>query len=171
VSEHHPTASELERYVIGAQAPDEAQKIETHVAGCASCATALAREAQLEVKLQEVARTSPPVAIRDHRAARRVAIVGALGVLAAAAALLVIPFAGSPEERGDPDPGIVGVSPAPDAVSVNPDAELTQISGIACIDPASATECTRDAHRRGLAVMYPTIQVPHYEYAAADQLR
>lgn len=166
--EDHPTASELERYVIGADTPEDASKIEAHVAICATCATALAGEAALELKLQEVARTTPPTSI--HGRARRVAIVGGLSVLACAAVLLLIPFA-TPAEQPPPDEPtpIIGVSRDP--ILPDPVSARTDVAGIACINPRTEAECKQTSRRRGLAVIYPTTQVPRYEYAAADQLK
>jgi hypothetical protein len=47
--------ADLEKYVMGALAPERTGRLEAHVAECETCALALAREAQLEVALEAVA--------------------------------------------------------------------------------------------------------------------
>jgi len=51
----HPSTSVFELYVIGALPGDDAAWLEAHVADCPSCSERLAREALLEVKLNEAA--------------------------------------------------------------------------------------------------------------------
>jgi len=175
VTDEHPTASELERYVIGAHESADALRLETHVARCATCATALAREARIELKLQEVARV-PVLPIEDPRRGRRVAVLGGIAVLACSAALVLFgSWRAAPQEQPDEArPFIATHSPHRNVEDARTEPEPERAprspSGIACIEPAYVKQCMRDAHRRGLAVIEPTIQVPRYEYAAADQL-
>lgn len=50
----HVTQEELQRYVLDALEPHEAEEVEAHVASCPRCAAALKTEARVEVALQEV---------------------------------------------------------------------------------------------------------------------
>lgn len=50
----HVTQEELQRYVLDAVDPHEAEAVEEHVASCPRCAAALQTEARVEVALQEV---------------------------------------------------------------------------------------------------------------------
>ena len=50
----HVTQQELQRYVLDALEPHEAEALEVHVASCPRCAAALQTEARVEVALQEV---------------------------------------------------------------------------------------------------------------------
>lgn len=50
----HLTQQELQRYVLDALPPHEAEALEAHVASCPRCAAALQTEARVEVALQEV---------------------------------------------------------------------------------------------------------------------
>jgi anti-sigma factor RsiW len=59
----HLTPEELEQYVIGALEPAAVSAVEGHVAGCEACATALRREARLELGLAEVAALHPTATV------------------------------------------------------------------------------------------------------------
>lgn len=61
MSINHLPQPDLALYVLGTLEPTETARLEEHVAVCASCAAALAAEAQLEVQLQLVV----PVALRE----------------------------------------------------------------------------------------------------------
>lgn len=50
----HVTQEELQRYVLDALEPHEADAVEAHVASCPRCAAALQTEARIEVALQDV---------------------------------------------------------------------------------------------------------------------
>lgn len=50
----HVTQEELQRYVLDALEPHEAEAVEAHVTSCPRCAAALQAEARVEVALQDV---------------------------------------------------------------------------------------------------------------------
>jgi ferric-dicitrate binding protein FerR (iron transport regulator) len=83
----HATREELELYVLGAVDGGRAEALEAHCAACDACAAALAREAQLEIAFEQVARVAarPAVLARPLRAAA----YGAAGVVAMAAAAVL----------------------------------------------------------------------------------
>ena len=61
MSTNHLPRQDLALYVLGELEPAATARLEEHVARCASCAEALASEAQLEMKLQNVM----PAALRE----------------------------------------------------------------------------------------------------------
>ena len=84
MSREHATSAELELYVLGALAGEQAERVEAHCVRCAACAAALAGEARLETAFEQVA-------VRSTRASTarttRAAAYGAAGLLAMAAAV------------------------------------------------------------------------------------
>jgi anti-sigma factor RsiW len=95
----HPSAEQLELYVIDALSEGESLTIELHVSECAACAAALAREARIEGALDVlaahvVARESAvgaerrPLAARSPRATLRLA--GGIGAALAMAACALL---------------------------------------------------------------------------------
>ena len=84
MSTEHATSAELELYVLGALAGEQADRVEAHCVRCAACAAALAGEARLETAFEQVA-------VRSTRASTarttRAAAYGAAGLLAMAAAV------------------------------------------------------------------------------------
>jgi hypothetical protein len=84
MSREHATSAELELYVLGALAGEQAERVEAHCVQCAACAAALAGEARLETAFEQVAVRSTRVStVRATRAAA----YGAAGLLAMAAAV------------------------------------------------------------------------------------
>ena len=169
MSDNHPSLGDLEHYVIGALEVDAALVLENHVASCAMCAAALAQEARLEVALHQIARAPTPLHAAARRSRTTLAVAGAMAVLACAAALLVVLGRSEDEmvdRRGDSQPA------ARHEVSV-PRHETTPTydATVSCLEPDGYDRCVREAHRRGLVVTRPTINVPRYEYVAAEQLR
>jgi len=171
VIDHHPTAVHLEHYVIGALDAADAVALEEHVARCSVCADALAREARLEVAIREVARAPTPLRDRSERRSRiPLAMGGALAMLASAAALVLMvrPANKGAEQSlldtGAGQPAIGRPAPRPDPA---PGSEATH----RCLDTEDLGRRIQTAHHRGLAVTYPIVDVPRYEYTAAEQLR
>jgi anti-sigma factor RsiW len=50
----HATTFEFEQYVSDALAPEQSERLERHCDGCDSCASALAKEARLELSLRKL---------------------------------------------------------------------------------------------------------------------
>jgi hypothetical protein len=93
MSDTHPSQDDLALYVMGALDGEPAARLEAHVPTCAACASALAREARLEVALHDVgASLAEPRGSRSGRATRplgRAAIVAVGFSVAIAAGYLV----------------------------------------------------------------------------------
>jgi hypothetical protein len=80
----HVAAIDLERFARGELTGDALAAFETHVAGCATCGEALAREARLELALFELgSRQAVPRAPRWRPVVRAVATVAALAAVVA----------------------------------------------------------------------------------------
>jgi len=102
----HARPEELELYVLGALEREAVSRLEGHVRGCSSCALALAGEARAEVTLRELVpavRRAPAKVVRlpDRRPAAAPRRSGGWsGVMAAAAAIVVVWAMGSPRSTG-----------------------------------------------------------------------
>jgi hypothetical protein len=83
----HVTPEELELYVLGAVESRQAEAVEGHCASCQRCSEALAREAQLEIAFEQVAKQSARSSVRGRPL--RAAAYGAAGVVAMAAAAVL----------------------------------------------------------------------------------
>lgn len=141
MSSHHPHPETFEAWVLGALAPHDAHALETHVAGCTPCAQALAREAQLELRLHHVGTAAPPavpVAPLRH-IPQPLVVLGGLAALAAAVLALV---------RVDPPP---------------PPERAPQVA--LCQDPGSAADCVARAHFDGVVAVGPgnALEIPRYD--------
>lgn len=79
----HGTAADFEAYVTRCSDETQVSALESHVAACAECSAALAREARLDLSLYEVARA--PAVPTSHRFRW-----AAGGIAALAAGLLAI---------------------------------------------------------------------------------
>jgi hypothetical protein len=104
MGEVHLSASELELFVIGALGNARAAAVEAHVGACERCAAALAREARVEMTLDEIANAavtrdlsaprpaakSTGLAPRKPRPAARSLAITAAGSLSLAAAVLLL---------------------------------------------------------------------------------
>jgi ferric-dicitrate binding protein FerR (iron transport regulator) len=114
----HATREELELYVLGAIEGGPAEAVEAHCACCPRCAEALAREAQLEMAFEQVARQTP----RSTRRARplRAAAYGAAGVVAMAAAA-VLWFGRAPLPAGEGTSAASGQASAMDGAILDSD--------------------------------------------------
>lgn len=146
----HLSPDDLVAYVIGSLDKASNERVEAHVANCASCAAQLAAEARLEVSLLEVGTGLAPAAqvlSLTERRRRRVqtAALSAVGVLVAAA--LVIVLAG-----GDRAP-VLGKEP-----TIN-----------RCTDPNQAANCIARAAFDGVLSIGPDRQliVPRYDLTAS----
>ena len=73
----HVASRDFALYVIDALARERAAEVEDHVARCEACATALAREAQLELAMELLAAGPASCAAPVHRPSPSVAAVGA----------------------------------------------------------------------------------------------
>jgi anti-sigma factor RsiW len=169
VTDHHPTAHQLERYVIGALDAPDASAVEEHVASCPSCAAALACEARLEVAIREVARAPTPLHQRAERSRIPIALAGAVAVLASAAVLVLLLRPATNAEQSQ-----LTASPAAATIDrPSPQREVSPMpaSSDVCLDTDDLDRCIQAAHRRGRAITYPIVDVPRYEYTAAEQLR
>jgi hypothetical protein len=166
VSERHPSEGDLEQYVIGGLPRADHDRLEAHVAACARCGRALAKEARFEMALHAVARSAAAErTVVSYRSPRRRGAILAAGVLVAAAAAAVLLVA-RPWRSNDPvDREPRSASAAPAAANAEP----ATPSAYACVDSADVRRCIADAHHRGLAVTYP-LAVPRYELAAATYL-
>src|SRR5262249_21294059 len=87
-AKRHLPHDELEGYVTGTLARARADALEAHVAACAACAEALAREARVEVALHEAVQAPTRVRARTRRSVMAVAALAA--ALVAAAAVLAL---------------------------------------------------------------------------------
>ncbi len=116
----HPSRSEFQWYITDGLAgalrmwPSErVEQFEHHVSDCQRCAEQLTKEAELELTLE--------AAVRDHHRPRRNNTLW-LGALVAAAAFLLVVFAGTGNAVG-PD----GASPTPLASPADAGVELVAI--------------------------------------------
>jgi hypothetical protein len=103
----HLSPSDLELFVIDGLDAVLASRVEAHVLGCRECGEALAREARLEVDLEEVARRaarpvlveatrrSRPAPVRPPRLGFALAAAGGALSLAAAWMLFATPVTGT----------------------------------------------------------------------------
>lgn len=110
----HPTAIDLELYVISGLSRGRAAEVEDHVAGCSPCASRLADEAALDLALEQIARgrAAPGRADTDRRA-RRSTLIGAAMIAAAAAFVLILGRQPATDDRAERAPAIE--PPAADA--------------------------------------------------------
>lgn len=163
MSPPHLRPEDAEQYVLGALEPSAAESLERHTLECAACARLLQREALLEERLREVARSVPPGATvlrparwRESRAAAAVA-----GMMAVAAALLLVlrPGRAGPERPLEDDFPVLAL---PVDLPVAPQRL------VACPDLTSQESCAEEALARGLLVQYPqgVGEVPRYEGSA-----
>ena len=114
MTEQHPTREELAWYVTDGLAialrgwpSDRVQRVEDHVAGCAGCADVLAREAELEVALGELA--GPELARAEGRAEKEGLFRDTMTLLAwlggAAAVVVLVAEIALGNGAGDGAPG------------------------------------------------------------------
>jgi hypothetical protein len=91
MSARHCTAAELEMYVMGALGGAAAERLESHVAECETCAAALTGEAQLEIAFEQVAKQAsrPLTSLVRMLRPLRAAAYGAAGLVAMAAAVIL----------------------------------------------------------------------------------
>ena len=110
----HPTAIDLELYVIRGLSRGRAGEIEEHVAGCAPCASRLADEAALDVAFEQIAHSRPaPDQIVPIRRSRASTWVGVAMIAAAAAFVLILGRQPAPGDDAEREPAIA--PPAADA--------------------------------------------------------
>ncbi len=107
MSEHF-SQSDLEAYVMGSIDEAAAERLERHVARCARCSAALAREAELEELLHAAAAQPPPARQPAPRRLRR----WPLWIPLAAAAAWLCWFIARPEDPAERlDPQLAEVLP------------------------------------------------------------
>jgi hypothetical protein len=100
MSTEHATSAELELYVLGALAGEQAERVEAHCVRCAACAAALAGEARLETAFEQVAVRSTRVSTARATRAAAYGTAGLLAMAAAVAALWIGRASGAAGEGG-----------------------------------------------------------------------
>src|SRR5262249_31260939 len=118
-AERHPSDDALVDFVLGALDASALGELERHVSACDACAAKLAREAELELALPEIARAATNVA-RPRRWVRAVPVAAALAA-AAVVAIVLMRHATNAEASG----------PIPDVI---------------CADGPEQDACIADAH-------------------------
>jgi anti-sigma factor RsiW len=175
-----PRCEQLDEYLCGWLAPEEAAAFEAHLAACPTCREEAALQRRIDRLTKEAAEIEPiPVAVagrveRALRRARRRRRVAWLGAATTAAALAIavgiwesqtVRFARNGRRLPADTPSIATAVPEPFKTSVAAEPRPAIVARVTATDPSAAIVVPVESHRPNITLVciYPTIKI-----AAAD---